>query len=259
MEQKSNHITSLAIQGRQHFCQIGWSKMTDGPMNLIGREFPIPEGAIVPAEAGDKERIANRKQFLKKYSLQTNHCAVPKLSHGTKVMYAAGPNAFLEDLPADGLLSDHRGLVLTTSFADCPPVVIFDEEQPHLVVLHAGLAGHSRRDSGGGGKYAAVALWKPLYRFKSVYRSFHTQMLLRGRAGRGHAGRRQGHYGKLKIDLPDIIAERLFERAGVKPIITPGCSKCAVDSKSQKPLYYSYRRDHKVDPTDNQMLFAILR
>lgn len=249
--------TSTRIAGNNHSCHIAWSSRADGPMNIIGREFPLENG-IPHKEAGDKERLANRTRFFAQHGLRVNDVCIPKMSHSPKIKYANEVNSYLEDLQCDGILSDHRGLALSVGFADCPSVVIFDVYKPHLVVLHAGWRGISK-----GIIEEAINMLQ--WRFGSScldLRAFvgpsirdccyevgpEVLLALDGKP----------HFGHKKIDLPTIISDRLFERAGLRPDILPGCSSCAVDSKTGKPLYFSYRRDHKVDPTENQMLVARL-
>lgn len=260
MENSRTSPTTQVFRGLHHTCHIMWSTMSDGPMNIVGREFP-PEAPGLPfsKEAGDKERLANRTCFFSQHGLRVNDVCIPKMSHSSKVKYAGEVNTYLEDLQCDGILTDRRGLALSVGFADCPSVVIWDVDKPHLVVLHAGWKGIAAG-------IVENAIDMLMYRFGS-----HAVDL---RAFIGPSIREccyevapevatqvdgKAHYGHLKIDLPTIISERLFECAGLKPTILPGCSKCAVDSKTGKPLYFSYRRDHKTDPTENQMLVAVLK
>lgn len=240
---------------------IAWTGIEDGPCNLIGKEFPSSLSNIIKGDqpAGDSERLANRGAVLSELHISPFHTAVPKLQHGGIVKYVNTHNPFVEDLKCDALVTDNPALALTMTFADCPPVVIFDDEARVLALVHAG--------------------WKPIAAdiIEKTLAMMHQLGAHRSRMqafiGPGVrkccyevapdvATKVDGlpHVGHVHIDLSDIIGMRLAARGvDVEKIHQhPTCTCCgAVDTeKGKKPLYFSYRREKKNDPLNAGMLVA---
>lgn len=258
------------LEGRGFKLEVAWSKKSDGPMNLIGKEFdgnPISYatglfGFFSSHEAGDRERLANRAAFLKRaLDVSPANTAVPKPLHGTDIRYVEYHNSVIEDLPCDGLITDMFGFALTMTFADCPTLVVMDGNVPFFAVAHCGWRG-----------VAGGIVEKTVGKVNGFgsYSKESLQVLIapgiRGccfEVGPDVATQIEGkpHVGRVFLDLPTEIIARLISvgvpQGNIKFIDT--CTKCGVDSKSGKPVYWSYRRDKKSDPLDANMLAAVLR
>ncbi len=246
------------------------SRRALGPMNLIGREHfealqvdgitAKNKWAPPPIEAGDLERRANRAAFLDmSMGITAAETVVPKISHGCEVKYAKGHNHYMNEYPCDAIVTDVPTLALTICHADCPPVCLIDGTARVLALIHAG--------------------WKPLS--KGIIEK--TIVLMR-RLG-AHPGNMKAqigpsirkccyevgpevatavdglpHQGQLNIDLPDLIVARLVARGVPMDLIgvEEKCTKCAVDKMTARPLYFSYRRTHKANPSENGMTVAMM-
>lgn len=242
--------------------EIAWTGVQDGPMNLVGREFPFDPLSKEKQHAGDGERLANRAQVLDEMGISPLDTVVPKVKHGNFVRYVQQHNPFVEDLQCDGLVTDVPGLVLTMPFADCPSVVLFDDEARILGLLHAGwrpvasdivehgldlmrqLGAHRSRVSA----FIGPGIRKCCYEVGTAVAT----------AVDGLA--RPAGVQAVHIDLPDIITARLVAKGVDIGNITshPTCTCCGVgdNGKTKKPLYYSYRREKSLDPLNANMLVA---
>lgn len=239
---------------------IAWTTMEDGPCNLIGREFPSPDfHHYLTAPAGDRERLANRSAVFSELGIDVFRTSVPKLEHGGKVRYVNSHNPFLDDLQCDALVTDLPKLVLTMTFADCPPVVLFDDEAKVLGLIH------------GGWKPVAAGIVENTFDMMQRFGAHRSRMQAFIGPGVHKCCCEVGpevatavdglkHIGKVHIDLSDIIAVRLVARGiDVKKIKQhPTCTCCGVvdNGKTKKPLYYSYRREKKNDPLNAGMMVA---
>jgi len=248
------------LVGEEATAQIAWTTREDGPMNIVGREFPFDPSVKGERQIGDAERLANRQAVLSEMGIDVFKTAVPRVEHRARVRYVNQHNRFVEDLSCDGLVTDVPGFVLTMTFADCPPVVLFDPESECLGLFHCG--------------------WKPLS--QGV---LDNGIDLMRRIANAHPCRMQAfigpgirkccyevgpdvamavdglfHAGHVHIDLSDIIVARLVARGvPVKNISQhPTCTSCGVvdNGKTKRPLYFSYRREKRNDPLDTNMLVA---
>lgn len=245
------------LSGPALHCHIAWSRRMDGPMNIIGVEnFPA-----LSKEAGDNERRANRGYFLKHaINVDPEDTVVPKLVHGNQVKYVSEHNEFIEDLSVDGLVTETPNLALTVGFADCPSVVVFDVDTPALTLLHAGWKGIAA-----GILENAVMKMKRLGSHPSRMKVFIGPSIRRCcyEVGPEVATAVYGleHIGRVMLDLPDMILTRLVVQGiPIEEIqMVEECTKCAVDKRTGKPLYWSYRREQKNNPLDTGMFVAVLR
>lgn len=247
------------IVGEKSTADIAWTGTQDGPMNIIGREFPFDLSGRTMFPAGDGERLANRAQVLDDMGINTLDTVVPKVQHGSFVRYVQKHNPFVDDVQCDGLVADVPGLVLTMPFADCPSVVLFDDTARVLGLLHAGwrpiaanvvengidlmrqLGAHRSRLSA----FIGPGVRKCCYEVDPITATAVDGLM---------------HHGHVHIDLSDIITARLVARGvDIERIAShPTCTCCGVgdNGKTKKPLYYSYRREKTLDPLNANMLVA---
>jgi len=65
--------------------------------------------------------------------------------HGAEIVAIAPGDEPERGRSGDGLVSDHRGIVMAVASADCVPIVLFDPIRPAAAVLHAGWRGTRAR------------------------------------------------------------------------------------------------------------------
>lgn len=262
----------IILPGEKFNAHVNWSTRDDGPMNIIGREFPLPTppgapdifpGHIAVADlrlnvpAGDTERLANRASFLSRIGLEPSQTAIPKLVHGADIKYVTEHNAYVEDLVGDGMVTDRAKFALTIGFGDCPSIVLFDGTSGALALIHAGWRGIAggivekavgTMMSFGAQKHRIQAFIGPGVRKCCYELDPVTASSVDGIAHQGH----------VHVDLQLIIGMRLAVQGVPTENIKAeeACTSCAtVDSKEgKKPLYYSYRREKSLDPLNTGMM-----
>lgn len=260
----------IILPGEKFNAHVHWSTRDDGPMNIIGREFPqsigmnpVFDGGVITGtmyrypEAGDTERLANRASFLSRIGLEPSQTAIPKLVHGADIKYVTEHNAYVEDLIGDGMVTDRAKFALTVGFGDCPSIVLFDGTSGALCLIHAGWKGIaggivekslSTMMSFGAQKHRIQAFIGPGVRRCCYELDPVTASSVDGIAHQGH----------VHVDLQLIIGMRLAVQGvpaeNIK--VEEACTCCAtVDSKEgKKPLYYSYRREKTLDPLNTGMM-----
>lgn len=98
----------------------------DGPMNFVGHEFY------------DQERRANRAAFLSTIGFKATDTVVPRLMQGGNVEVVDKPNPTWGSILADAVITGRKGLALTVSAGDCPPVALYDPINEVIALIHAG-------------------------------------------------------------------------------------------------------------------------
>lgn len=106
--------------------------MQTNPFPLL-RQFP--ELSVWIADKGDG--ITNAETTAAAFGVDT--FASVKQTHGKETVVARGPGQASET--ADGLVTDTRGLLLTTRWGDCQNFVIYAPERKVVGLLHAGWRG----------------------------------------------------------------------------------------------------------------------
>lgn len=107
----------------------------------------------------DEKEICNREKMLKDYTnlcenlgLQMNMVVKPMQSHLDKVQIVTGkvlktePDIYVEKyLKTDGLITQKRDIVLSTTSADCILMMFFDPETKTIANIHSGWRGTYRQ------------------------------------------------------------------------------------------------------------------
>ncbi len=256
------------LPGEKFNAHVHWSTRDDGPMNIIGREFP-PVGLDqfgLLSPAGDTERLANRASFLSRIGLEPSQTAIPKLVHGADIKYVTEHNPYVEDLIGDGMVTDRAKFALTVGFGDCPSIVLFDGTSGSLCLVHAGWKGIAggivekavgTMMSFGAQKHRIQAFIGPGVRKCCYELDPVTASKVDGIAHQGH----------VHVDLQLIIGMRLAVQGVPAENIKAeeACTCCATvpiskarmhngDNSVQKPLYFSYRREKSLDPLNTGMM-----
>ena len=97
----------------------------------------------------DKEAVwQNREKFLAMLELKAERLCTPEQVHGTHVQLVTeseagrGAHAYADAIPqTDALITNVPNLPLLLCFADCTPLIFYDEEHRAIGVAHAGWKG----------------------------------------------------------------------------------------------------------------------
>jgi YfiH family protein len=115
-----------------------------------------------------RERVSeNRRRFAEAAGINPNHVTHARQVHGTGVAKVDWEDAGETLDGCDALITDAVGLPLSTVYADCVPVLLYDPERHALGVCHAGWRGTVNG--------AAVAT---LWAMQAAYNSDPSRMLV---------------------------------------------------------------------------------
>ncbi len=103
--------------------------------------------------SGDKKNLVkkNINQSLKKISLYNKKLIIPIQTHSSKIKKVKSYN-ILENIEADGLLTNNRKIALAVLTADCAPIMLFDKNEKIICCLHSGWRGSLNNIAGKGVK-----------------------------------------------------------------------------------------------------------
>ena len=113
----------------------------------------------VRTRKNDEKEICNREKMLKDYTnlcenlgLQMRNVVKPMQSHLDKVQIVTGkvlknePDIYVEKyLKTDGLITQKKNIVLSTTSADCILMMFFDPETKTIANIHSGWKGTYRK------------------------------------------------------------------------------------------------------------------
>ncbi len=83
--------------------------------------------------------LAARRAFVRALDLDSEMLTIAGAVHGTNVARVDEPSDVIQGV--DGLITDHRGVVLFATFADCYPIVLWDPTKRCVGLAHAGWRG----------------------------------------------------------------------------------------------------------------------
>lgn len=86
----------------------------------------------------------NRRRLLAALGLAPEQALTSWLVHGDHVRVVSHDDLGQDDVHADGMVTNTRGLVLTMRFADCAPVLFYDPRRAVIGLAHAGWMGIAR-------------------------------------------------------------------------------------------------------------------
>jgi polyphenol oxidase len=122
-----------------------------------GGVSPPPwESLNLSVKTGDEaERVLeNRRRFERMMAVESRQVAFGRLSHGNKVISfqlgglmptVSPPNLGWPMFDGDAAVSNVPGLMLVMTFADCVPILLWDEENCACGLVHAGWRGTALR------------------------------------------------------------------------------------------------------------------
>lgn len=92
---------------------------------------------------GDGRDVATIKNILQKAGVQYSSIIIPQQTHSTNVEMIEKSDGFdvVRVSNGDGLVTSHRGIVLTVMTADCVPIIYFDPVASVIGISHAGWRG----------------------------------------------------------------------------------------------------------------------
>lgn len=189
---------------------------------------------------GDQRETVDRNFSIVMKMFPETELALSGLVHGKKVAVVDG-KCSPREVEADGLVTDKRGLMLMTTFADCQCALIYDPKHHAVANIHSGWKGNVSNIYG-----EAVAV------MKEVYGSNPKDL----RVGIGPSlGPIHAEFKNYASELPEAflkyrlkechfnfwkIARDQFEEVGVLSQHIEIAEMCTFQ---EKDLFFSYRRE----------------
>lgn len=91
----------------------------------------------------DPEKVKkNREYFFNRIGLSTSHIAFQRQIHSDIIKFVEKPGLLGE---SDALITQHNGIGLAVSAADCTPVFIYDKANKIIAGVHSGWKGTQKR------------------------------------------------------------------------------------------------------------------
>ncbi len=197
------------------------------------------------ARVNEDEITRNKKLIADYLGIESQNLVFPTQTHSTNIAVASISQ---KDYPeTDGLILTKPDLAIFLNFADCTPVILYDEKQNIGAVSHAGWRGTAGKIAGmtvekmknefNSNPSDIVALIGPAIGFccydvgEEVFEKLSASVS-------DFAGLYEIREGKIFVDLKNIN-KRQLEEAGVGHIDV--CSYCTVHNND---LFYSYRNEN---------------
>ncbi|MBR6301211.1 peptidoglycan editing factor PgeF [bacterium] len=194
----------------------------------------------------NEDEITRNKKLIADYlGIESQNLVFPTQTHSTNIAVASISQ---KDYPeTDGLILTRPDLAIFLNFADCTPVILYDEKQNIGAVSHAGWRGTAGKIAGmtvekmknefNSNPLDIVALIGPAIGFccydvgEEVFEKLSASVS-------DFSGLYEIREGKIFVDLKNIN-KRQLEEAGVGRIDV--CSYCTVHNND---LFYSYRNEN---------------
>lgn len=194
----------------------------------------------------NEDEITRNKKLIADYlGIESQNLVFPTQTHSTNIAVASISQ---KDYPeTDGLILTKPDLAIFLNFADCTPVILYDEKQNIGAVSHAGWRGTAGKIAGmtvekmknefNSNPSDVVALIGPAIGFccydvgEEVFEKLSASVS-------DFSGLYEIREGKIFVDLKNIN-KRQLEEAGVGRIDV--CSYCTVHNND---LFYSYRNEN---------------
>ena len=190
--------------------------------------------------------VQNRQQVAEYLNVTPANFIYPTQTHSTNIKLATVSQK--EYPETDGLILTKPDLAIFLNFADCTPVILYDEKQNIGAVSHAGWRGTA-------GKIAGMTVEKMKNEFNSnpsdivaligpaigfcCYDVGEDVFEKLSKTVTDFSGLYEIREGKIFVDLKNIN-KRQLEEAGIGRIDV--CSYCTVHNND---LFYSYRNENK--------------
>ncbi len=196
-------------------------------------------------EVNEDEITRNKKQIADYLGIESQNLVFPTQTHSTNIRLATVSEKDYPD--TDGLILTKPDLAIFLNFADCTPVILYDEKQNIGAVSHAGWRGTAGKIAGmtvekmkneyNSNPSDIVALIGPAIGFccydvgEEVFEKLSASVS-------DFSGLYEIREGKIFVDLKNIN-KRQLEETGVECIDV--CPYCTVHNND---LFYSYRNEN---------------
>ncbi len=196
-------------------------------------------------EVNEDEINRNKKQIADYLGIESQNLVFPTQTHSTNIAVASISQKDYPD--TDGLILTRPDLAIFLNFADCTPVILYDEKQNIGAVSHAGWRGTAGKIAGmtvekmkneyNSNPSDIVALIGPAIGFccydvgEEVFEKLSASVS-------DFSGLYEIREGKIFVDLKNIN-KRQLEETGVECIDV--CPYCTVHNND---LFYSYRNEN---------------
>ena len=196
-------------------------------------------------EVNEDEITRNKKLIADYLGIESQNLVFPTQTHSTNIRLATVSEKDYPD--TDGLILKKPDLAIFLNFADCTPVILYDEKQNIGAVSHAGWRGTAGKIAGmtvekmkneyNSNPSDIVALIGPAIGFccydvgEEVFEKLSASVS-------DFSGLYEIREGKIFVDLKNIN-KRQLEETGVECIDV--CSYCTVHNND---LFYSYRNEN---------------
>lgn len=227
-----------------YFDEINGKKILRSDLIKTEHFFTTRESFIKTKEADFEKIVQNNREEIKKY-LHVNNLVSPKQTHTSNIEIVQPGKEEYPD--TDGLILTEKDTAIFLNFADCTPVIIYDNKQNIGAVSHAGWRGTA-------GNIASKTIEKMIKEFSSnpenitaaigpaismccynvgeeVFKQLQATV-------KNFDNLYEIRNGEIFVDLKGIN-KRQLEECGVKEIdVCPYCTVCDND------MFFSYRKEN---------------
>ncbi len=261
----------LSRQGKISFFQPSWSLGTGIQSGFTTRNGGVSRAPFNSLNLGHNTEDqpssveGNFSTLARAFDLQTRQLLTCTQVHGVDVLLVNESNVDLshfQDVKADAIVTDQRGILIGIQVADCFPLVLFDPVHQVSAVVHVGWRGASRGiiaktisamtrefDTDPAALLAAVGpgICAPSYEVDRPVR----EAFEKG-TGNWRLIAKESNLGKWQLDLR-LSCELQLEAAGVIAANTSVVKECTC---CHRELFFSHRRDQ--GRTGRQLGFVLL-
>ena len=175
--------------------------------------------APLPREGADTEEMAiekNKKIISDYLNIELKNMISPIQTHSANVDIATENKFYYPD--TDGLILEKTNLAIFLNFADCTPLIFYDEKQNIGAISHAGWRGTAQ-------KIALITANKLINEFNSKPKDYHNMQI-------------SNPDKKFHIDLKEINRKQLADIGIEKIDICPYCTCC------DNEYFFSFRKEN---------------
>ena len=208
--------------------------------------FTTRESVIKTKEEDFKDLAEkNKKMFCEVLNLKSENFINPSQTHSTNIEIASISQTSYPD--CDGLILTNKEQGIFLNFADCTPIIIYDEKQNIGAISHAGWRGTA-------GKIASKTIQKLITEFNSnpsdlkaligpaisicCYNVGEDVLEKLVSTIKNPEGTFEKRDEKFYVDLKEINRRQMEEEGVLKIDVCPYCTVCDND------LFFSYRKEN---------------
>ena len=228
--------------------------------NLIKNAFAFfttRESFLLTKEENQAQEILENREIISNYlNIKKNNLITPEQTHSTNIAIAE-TNKYYPN--TDGLILTKKDIAIYLNFADCTPIIFYDEKQNIGAISHAGWRGTS-------GKIAALTVQKLVENFDS--NTENIKVLIGPAICKNCYNVGEDVFEKLSktinsnqefyikkdkeilVDLKEINKQQLIEQ-GILPKNIDVCPYCTCCNNN---IFYSYRKENATPYRHNAIL-----